>query len=349
LQDKVATHEPDLECGGVDIAYAYLEYAAGRLHGCWDVVFSVNMALKKQDFVWPKYNLVQNAGLAEGSHSDGSVDWKLEWETPDETLTTMPSELEQNPDILKAFKRYFRSNVKAPLTPRLKHKAHQMVKRIISKTLLQKSFNPKDYTTTEGPVEVLSQKECYYFALNNYLKDSDRVLDVGMGIGYGIGVLSIKAKEVYAVDVDEKAVAYNKARLIGKNPRVKDLILYDGINLPFKDNFFDVVTCVDVIEQVEDFDHFLSELIRVSKRIMVVATPNRRPEYTNPDGTPKNYWHLREWSYEEFNAIARNQTLAKVDWHFLNGTWDGPHAITQREQSNTLALLPVFKKISRKK
>jgi SAM-dependent methyltransferase len=339
----VYRHKPDLKRGGRDVEHAYHEYAANRLEGCWDVEYYANMALKGQYFVWPKYNLVQNTGLTDGTHAEGATAWKLSWEGAGGDIEDLPKDLQANSLLVKGFLSYFRS-VSLPVKPRLKRKLKGMVKSATTKALPSVNPDPKHYTTTDGPQEVLSQKECYYYALNNYVNDGDRVLDVGMGIGYGMGVLSIKAREVYAVDVDKKAVEYNKRRLLGRNPRVKDLILYDGKKLPFGDNFFDVVTCIDVIEHVEDYDSFLDELLRVSKRAVVIATPNRRPEYTEPDGTPKNYWHLREWSQREFDEIAQKHSQAKVKWMFVDGPWDGPHKITNKVSSDTLVLLPVFVK-----
>lgn len=209
------------------------------------------------------------------------------------------------------------------------------------------SSDPSDYSTTDYPAEVPCQKETYFFALNNYVKDGDRVLDVGMGVGYGMNLLSIKAKEVYAVDVDKKAVAYCTKNVLGKNPKVKELKSYDGYHLPYKDNYFDVVTCVDVVEHVEDYDKFIDELLRVTKRVVVIATPNRRPEYTNVDGTPKNHWHLREWSFKEFNEIAKTHK-SKVNWNFLDGLWEGPFKLRKKVSKDTLVLLPVFIKTKKK-
>ena len=90
-----------------------------------------------------------------------------------------------------------------------------------------------------------------------------------------------------------------------------------GIKLRFSGDHFDVVTCVDVLEHVEDYHRFLDELLRVSNKGVFISTPNRRPEYTNPDGTPKNYWHLREWTFGELDAIL--QQHGKTEWIFLNG------------------------------
>lgn len=93
---------------------------------------------------------------------------------------------------------------------------------------------------------------------------------------------------------------------------------------------------------MEKYDAFIDELLRVAKNFVVFSTPNRRPEYTNPDGTPKNHWHLREWSFKELDDILKRHK-ATVDWHFLNGPWDGPFNITEDLQEDTLALLPILK------
>jgi SAM-dependent methyltransferase len=211
------------------------------------------------------------------------------------------------------------------------------------KKIKNSDIDPTEYSTTDGPQEVPCQKESYFYALNNFVKDGDRVLDVGMGIGYGMNLLSIKAKEVHAVDVDKKAVEYCSKNVLGKNPKVKKLSFYDGYKLAYKTNYFDVVTCVDVIEHVEDYDKFIDELMRVAKRAVIFATPNRRPEYTNPDGTPMNYWHLREWSFKEFDKIIRSHSK-KIIWACLDGPWEGPFKITSKAGKNTLVLLPALLK-----
>lgn len=201
--------------------------------------------------------------------------------------------------------------------------------------------DPKDYSTTDGPTEVPCQKEAYFIALNRYMKEGDKVLDVGCGIGYGLNLLSIKAKEAYGVDVDEKAIKYCQDNILGKNPRLKSLQAYDGYSLPFKDKEFDVVTTVDVLEHVEDYHRFIEELLRVAKRAVLISTPNRRPEYTNPDGTPKNYWHLREWSFEELDEILK-QHKAKIDWNCINGPWDGPFNVSSKVMPDSMTLTPAL-------
>ena len=204
-------------------------------------------------------------------------------------------------------------------------------------------IDPKDYSTICGAGSfVPCQMEAYFLAMNKYVKEKDSVLDVGFGLGYGLNVMSIKAAKVSGVDVDKNVYDYCQDTLIGKNPKVDVLKVYDGYNLDFADNTFDIVTCVDVIEHVEDYERLIKEMLRVSKRGLFLSTPNRRPEYTNSDGTPKNYWHLREWSYDEFNTIVKK--FGTIDWNCANGEFEGPFKISNSIKDNTLTLSPFINK-----
>lgn len=220
-------------------------------------------------------------------------------------------------------------------------KAGYEVKRVTKQDNITDT-EPSEYSAAEGGgTEVPCQKETYFYILNTFVREGDSVLDVGMGAGYGMNLLSIKAREVTGIDVDKKSYEHCKATVLGKNPKVKTIKLYDGSKLPFQDNTFDVISCVDVIEHVKDYDKFIDELLRVTKRVVVFGTPNRRPEYTNPDGTPTNHWHLREWSFEEFDEIAKRHTK-NVKWTFIDGPWEGPFELKKRVNKNTLVLVPAL-------
>ncbi len=209
-----------------------------------------------------------------------------------------------------------------------------------------KLFRPDSnkYSTTDNLTIIPVQREAYFLALNKYLDVGDTVLDAGFGLGYGLTILSIKASLITGIDVDMKCVNYCKGALLGRNPKLYSLILYDGKKIPFENDQFDIVTCIDVIEHVEDYEKFLFELMRVSKKGVFISTPNRRPEYTNKDGSPKNYWHLREWNYNELSAIV--EKYGNADWNFINGCWEGPFEISTSLQENTQALSFFIKKLN---
>lgn len=206
----------------------------------------------------------------------------------------------------------------------------------------KKKPDPKEYSTIVGRGSIVPcQQEGYFLALK-YLNNGGRVLDVGFGLGYGMTILSILADEVYGIDVDKNVYEYCQKNLLIKNPKLKEVSLYDGYNIKYPDNYFEIVTCIDVIEHVENYNTLIREMLRVSKKGVFINTPNRRPEYTNPDGTPKNYWHLREWNFEEFDKIIKKH--GNPEWNFINGQFDGPFTLSNILKENTLALSPFLKK-----
>jgi ubiquinone/menaquinone biosynthesis C-methylase UbiE len=101
----------------------------------------------------------------------------------------------------------------------------------------------------------------------------ERVLDVGCGDGNFTMLMAraCKAKEVYGIEISEKGV--EMARKNGVKCYQLDV---DQENFPFKDNFFDAVTALELIEHLFDPDHFLDEAYRVLKPngLFILSTDN---------------------------------------------------------------------------
>jgi ubiquinone/menaquinone biosynthesis C-methylase UbiE len=226
---------------------------------------------------------------------------------------------------------------------RVYHFLKRHIKGVIARHAVKP--NPKDFSAMGDVNSIIPcQIEAYFLALNQYLGEKETALDVGFGLGYGLNILAIKASSVSGVDVDPKVLEYCRHTVIGHNPRLAHLGIYNGYSLSFPDNHFDLVTCVDVLEHVEDYHRFLKELMRVARKGVFISTPNRRPEYTNSDGTPKNYWHLREWSFKELDEILAKH--GNVDWNFLNGRFEGPFTHSKQVEADTLTLSPFLQKPS---
>jgi len=202
--------------------------------------------------------------------------------------------------------------------------------------------DPAEYSTLDEPgVMVPCQVEAYFLAVQRYVPEGGSVLDVGCGEGYGLTILGIKAAAVSGVDVDARAVRHCLRTLAGRHPRLRALACYDGYTQPFADKALDVVTCVDVLEHVPDYDRLVAELLRVATFGVLVSTPNRRPETTRADGRPTNVWHLREWVWEGLDAILRRH--GDVERSFLNGPFSGPFAVSSEPRPDTLALTPFLR------
>jgi len=104
------------------------------------------------------------------------------------------------------------------------------------------------------------------------LKGGDRILDVGCGDGQFFIYIKDKFREFYGAEITEEAagIAQKKGLLLS----LMDL----NLSLSYKDNTFDAVTCLDVIEHLLDPHLLLSEIYRVLRPggQLVLTTPNIR-------------------------------------------------------------------------
>jgi len=97
--------------------------------------------------------------------------------------------------------------------------------------------------------------------------ESLRLLDIGTGYGGIATELSKTFASVFSIDIaDERKIM-----------KGYDFKLYDGMNIPFPSNFFDVVIANHVIEHVQDQAMTLSEVSRVlnDNGICYIAVPNK--------------------------------------------------------------------------
>ena len=91
------------------------------------------------------------------------------------------------------------------------------------------------------------------------LGESKKILDLGCGSGEVSKALLDSGYLVTSVDVVDKV----------KVEGVKVLV-YDGVNIPFRDKEFDVVLLITVLHHVKDHDKLLIEASRAAKKVIVV-------------------------------------------------------------------------------
>ncbi|KKN79344.1 hypothetical protein LCGC14_0341260 [marine sediment metagenome] len=98
-----------------------------------------------------------------------------------------------------------------------------------------------------------------------------RILDVGCGSSPNLNYMFSRDGKV-GIDVNEKALEYMKGHSDAE-------FRYGSVmEIPFPDNSFDIVTCIEVLEHLypKDIDKALMELVRVLKPNghLILATPN---------------------------------------------------------------------------
>ncbi|WND03341.1 class I SAM-dependent methyltransferase [Temperatibacter marinus] len=144
-----------------------------------------------------------------------------------------------------------------------------------------------------------------------------RALDIGCNDGSGTEILS-SLLDVSFEGIDISTAAIDSAH---KNfPNKKDKFqTYDGENIPFLENSFDVICCMHVIGHVKNVKTFLSEIRRVMKPngTVVIITPNAQYKIFsivdslmnnyNPDPTVRNYFFPKD-----FKDIAQSAGFNSV-------------------------------------
>lgn len=98
---------------------------------------------------------------------------------------------------------------------------------------------------------------CLFPILSAYRSDSERnprVLELGSGTGWQAREISERGFSVDALDIDSSIYAQQK---------VWPVTLYDGSNIPFPDDYFDVIFSSNVLEHIPHLAEFHDEMRRV--------------------------------------------------------------------------------------
>lgn len=119
-------------------------------------------------------------------------------------------------------------------------------------------------------------------------KYNGNILEVGSGEGRLSNFIHNKGRSIVSIDI-------NGIRLIKSKQTYPNLNLIrgDAQDLPFPDNFFEVVVSIENFEHLPDVNRHLSEVKRILKPsgVFLIKTPNKIWD------TP--YWLLKGQSYKE--------------------------------------------------
>ncbi|HDM10688.1 MAG: SAM-dependent methyltransferase [Deltaproteobacteria bacterium] len=164
------------------------------------------------------------------------------------------------------------------------------------------------------------------------VKPGWRVLDVGCGSGRHCCALSrFKGVEVVGTDLvyEELTKACERVALERSFGTLKarycEFAVSDICFLPFKDGFFDLVICSEVLEHVLDPGEAVSELSRVLRPggDLVISVPRTLPEkicwaLSRSYGASSG-GHLRIYRREELQLLVEGKGLSHWATHFAHG------------------------------
>lgn len=138
----------------------------------------------------------------------------------------------------------------------------------------------------------------------------NHVLEIGAGSGVDVEALVKMGYDVTFTDLSE--VAIEKFKLRELNIKAKKC---DARNLPFKNNSFDLVYCLGLLEHFGESDRqkIIKEMLRVSKRYILIDVPQR---YSLLTIIKKILMFFRMWKYGdeiEFTTFQLINEVKRVD------------------------------------
>ncbi len=123
----------------------------------------------------------------------------------------------------------------------------------------------------------------------------DTFLDAGGGEGYKACLLKrLWGTKVMLSDLSEQAC--QRSREIFDLPAVAA----DLHNLPFQDKAFDVVLCSESLEHVEDYPSALNELLRITRKTLIITVPHEDHGEGHPEGP---HAHINTFTSDSLNFL----------------------------------------------
>lgn len=146
--------------------------------------------------------------------------------------------------------------------------------------------------------------ERYRFACRHV--NDKAVLDIACGVGYGVKLLAdAGAKKATGVDISAANVAYANEKYADK----RTSFLQGDITAFDSGGPYDVITCFETIEHVDDYKGALRNLksLLIPGGKLLISSPNRpitSPGTKRLEDKPNNKFHVREFTISELtNAL----------------------------------------------
>jgi ubiquinone/menaquinone biosynthesis C-methylase UbiE len=180
---------------------------------------------------------------------------------------------------------------------------------------LNVNVDVKKYETKNPVVKFALNK--FFHGIETMLSTNhfDKILEVGCGNGYVTEFLkrNYPNAEIKAIDINSEKLAVAKARVHDVEFSIGDI--YD---IKQEDASFDLVISTQVLEHLENPVDAIKELLRVSKKHVIVSVPNE-PLYRISNMARLNHLralgntpgHINHWSKNAFVKYVNKICLVK--------------------------------------
>jgi len=144
-----------------------------------------------------------------------------------------------------------------------------------------------------------------------YIPEKQTILDIGVGVGTVSCNLMRQGHKMVCLDIDNLMIYHDV-----------NLIIYDGIRFPFRDNHFDVALLINSLHHCQQPKPVLQEAVRVAKRIIVIEDTFVHPlekwivaisdSLGNLEFYMHNYMSISEW--KEYLETQKFKIINFVEW-----------------------------------
>lgn len=155
-----------------------------------------------------------------------------------------------------------------------------------------------------------------------------KALDVGCGGGHMSEALAAVVRELTAIDITPEMLI--QTNLLTKEKRLQnvELCLADAENLPFRSNFFDVVTCRTVLHHIFDAGRAVAEMGRVLERngrlfiqdILGLDDPESR-DYMDEIEKLRDPSHHKNYNMTEWTSFLDDCELKTIHSEVVHGAY----------------------------
>lgn len=182
--------------------------------------------------------------------------------------------------------------------------------------------NYQKHTTNNPFQKILINR--YFSALQKVLpKDSRTVLDVGCGEGFLLRYLPPLTQYV-GIDYNEVSLqlAENSKSQIPNYKQIQNIKFQKEniYHLSFADKSFDLITCLEVLEHLQNYENALQEIRRVAKKYIILSTPHEpwfqlsnflRGKYLMRLGNHPE--HINKWNPGQFKKLISKYFIIKKE------------------------------------
>ena len=162
-------------------------------------------------------------------------------------------------------------------------------------------------------------RKCYKYVIDEINKvNHEKMLDVGCGTGEILNTIATNSDNYFGIDLSEKMIEIAKTK---NNSNNITYLVGDSEFLPFKDSYFDVITCVESFHHYPNPYGVIKEFYRVLKpngTIIICDMYRKAPlrQFYNFLMKVGNTGDVKIYTRKEITKILEYEKLKIKDYYF---------------------------------